>query len=88
MGVRRVQAHGWPQFNKNKNIYLVLKEAGKHLRIERDGLQIRHDKQLYRLRFFRQALKIAYNRLISVLKNWNYHSRANVAESLDNEGGR
>ncbi|CAG7975774.1 unnamed protein product [Penicillium salamii] len=28
---------------------LFLKEAGTHLRKERDGLQLRHDKQLFRL---------------------------------------
>ncbi|CAG8040569.1 unnamed protein product, partial [Penicillium nalgiovense] len=32
-----------------------LKETGTHLRKERDGLQLRHDKQLARLRFFEQA---------------------------------
>ncbi|KAJ5202872.1 hypothetical protein N7449_004951 [Penicillium cf. viridicatum] len=31
---------------------LALKEAGTHLRKERDGLQVRYNKQLSRLRFF------------------------------------
>ncbi|OGE46011.1 hypothetical protein PENARI_c356G08184, partial [Penicillium arizonense] len=35
----------------------ILKEASRHLTKERDGLQLRHDKQLSRLRFFEQALE-------------------------------
>ncbi|CAG8024033.1 unnamed protein product [Penicillium nalgiovense] len=46
---------------------LVLKEAGTHLRQKRDGLQLRHDKQLSRLRFFEQALELSRKRLVSVL---------------------
>ncbi|KAJ5382087.1 uncharacterized protein N7496_004515 [Penicillium cataractarum] len=46
---------------------LVLKEAGAHLRKERDGLQVRHDKQLFWLRLFEQALKLSRERLVSVL---------------------
>jgi hypothetical protein len=44
-----------------------LKEAGTHLSKERDGLQLRHDKQLSRLRFFEQALELSRETLISVL---------------------
>ncbi|KAI1829393.1 hypothetical protein DTO027I6_9608 [Penicillium roqueforti] len=33
----------------------VLKEAGAHLKKEKDGLQLCHDKQLSRLHFFEQA---------------------------------
>jgi hypothetical protein len=58
---------------------LVLKEAGAHLRKERDGLQVRHDKQLFRLRFYEQALELSRERLISVLDDWNHPSRLNLA---------
>jgi hypothetical protein len=58
---------------------LVLKEAGTHLRKERDGLQVRHDKQLSRLRFYEQALELSRERLISVLYDWNHPSRLNLA---------
>ncbi|CAG8119253.1 unnamed protein product, partial [Penicillium nalgiovense] len=40
---------------------LVLKEAGTHPRKERDGLQLRHDKQLFRLHFLG--------------RHWNYFGR-------------
>jgi hypothetical protein len=60
---------------------LVLKEAGAHLRKERDGLQVRHDKQLSRLRFFEQALNLSRERLTSVLDDWNHPSRLNLAGS-------
>jgi hypothetical protein len=46
---------------------LALKEVGTHLKNERDGLQVRHDKQLSRLRFFEQALELSRERLISLL---------------------
>jgi hypothetical protein len=46
-----------------------LNEAGTHLRKERDILQVRHDKQLSRLRFFEQALNSSRERLTSVLNN-------------------
>ncbi|KAJ5869288.1 hypothetical protein N7455_004229 [Penicillium solitum] len=49
------------QSNKN------LKEAGTHLRKERDGLQLRHDKQLARLRFFEHTLESSRERLINLL---------------------
>ncbi|CAG7956878.1 unnamed protein product [Penicillium nalgiovense] len=62
---------------------LVLKEAGAHLRKERDNLQVRHDKQLSRLRFFEQALKSSRERLTSVLDDWNHPSRLNLAGSLN-----
>jgi hypothetical protein len=58
---------------------LVLKEAGTHLRKERDGLQVRHDKQLSRLRFYEQALELSRERLISVLDDRNHPSRLNLA---------
>ncbi|KAK9847490.1 hypothetical protein MYU51_018643 [Penicillium brevicompactum] len=34
-------------FEKLEQEHLVVKEAGTHLRKERDGLQVRHDKQLF-----------------------------------------
>lgn len=49
---------------------LVLKEVVTHLRKERDGLQVRRDKQLSRLRFFEQALKSIRERLTSILDDW------------------
>jgi hypothetical protein len=58
---------------------LVLKEASAHLRKERDGLQFRHDKQLFRLRFFEQALELSRERLVSVLDDWNHPSRLDLA---------
>ncbi|CAG8059819.1 unnamed protein product, partial [Penicillium salamii] len=66
---------------------LVLKETGAKLRKERDGLQVRHDKQLFRLRFFEQALELSREKLVSVLDDWNHPSRLNLAEFLDNAGG-
>jgi hypothetical protein len=66
---------------------LVLKEAGAHLRKERDGLQVRHDKQLSRLSFFEQALESSRERLTSLLDDWNLPSRLNVAEFSDNTRG-
>jgi hypothetical protein len=48
---------------------LVLKEADTHLKNERDGLQVRHDKQLSRLRFFEQALALSRERLIGLLND-------------------
>ena len=50
----------------------ILKEAGTHLREERDGLQLHHDKQLARLRFFEHALESSRERLINLLDDWNY----------------
>jgi hypothetical protein len=63
---------------------LGLKEAGAHLRKERDGLQVRHDKQMSRLRFFEQALELSRQKLTSVLDDWNHPSRLNLAGFLDN----
>ncbi|CAG8275481.1 unnamed protein product [Penicillium olsonii] len=63
---------------------LVLKETGTHLRKERDGLQVRHDKQLSRLRFFEQALELSREKLISVLDDWNHPSGLNLTVSLNN----
>ncbi|CAG8875843.1 unnamed protein product [Penicillium salamii] len=64
---------------------LFLKEAGTHLRKERGGLQLRHDKQLSRLRFFEQALELSREKLISVLDDWNYVSSLNLAGLFDDE---
>jgi hypothetical protein len=61
----------------------ILKEDGTHLRKERDGLQLRHDKQLSRLRYFEQALESSRERLTSVLDDWNHPSRLNLAGLLD-----
>ena len=63
---------------------LILKEAGAYLRKERDSLQVRHDKQLSRLRFFEQALDLSRERLVSVLDDWNHPSRLNLAGLSDN----
>jgi hypothetical protein len=62
---------------------LVLKEAGANLRKERDSLQVRHDKQLSRLRFFEQALEVSRERLVSVLDDWNHPSGLNLTVSLN-----
>ncbi|CAG7983673.1 unnamed protein product [Penicillium salamii] len=64
---------------------LVLKETGTHPRKERDGLQVRHDKQLSRLRFFEQALELSREKLISVLDDWNHFSSLNFAGLFDEE---
>jgi hypothetical protein len=64
---------------------LDLKEAGAHLRKERDGLQVRHNKQLSRLRFFEQALELSREKLISVLDDWNHFSSLNFAGLIDEE---
>ena len=61
----------------------VLKEAGAHLRKEKDSLQHCHDKQLSRLRFFEQALESCRERLTSILDDWNHPSRPNLAGTLD-----
>ncbi|CAP79414.1 hypothetical protein PCH_Pc17g01270 [Penicillium rubens Wisconsin 54-1255] len=61
----------------------ILKEAGTHLRKERDGLQLHHDKQLARLRFFEQALESSRERLISLLDDWNYPLRPNLTGLRD-----
>ena len=61
----------------------ILKEAGTHLRKERDGLQFRHDKQLARLRFFEQALESSRERLTSLLDDWNYPYSPNLAGLTD-----
>ncbi|CAG8135529.1 unnamed protein product [Penicillium nalgiovense] len=52
----------------------ILREAGTHLRKERDGLQLHYEKQVARLRFFEQALESSRERLISLLDDWNYPS--------------
>lgn len=57
----------------------ILKESSTHLSKERDGLQLRHDKQLSRLRFFEQALESSRGRLTRVLDDWNNPSRLNLA---------
>jgi hypothetical protein len=53
---------------------LLLEEAGAHLRKKKNGLQLRHDKQLARLRFLEQALDSSRERLVSVLNDWTYIS--------------
>ncbi|CAG8217176.1 unnamed protein product [Penicillium nalgiovense] len=58
---------------------LILKEAGAQLRKERDLLQLCHDKQLSRLRFFEQALELSRERLSSVIDDWNHPLRLNLA---------
>ncbi|KAJ5032130.1 hypothetical protein NUH16_011312 [Penicillium rubens] len=60
-----------------------LKEAGTHLRKERDGLQLHHDKQLARLRFFEHALESSRERLINLLDDWNYPYSPNLAGLTD-----
>ncbi|CAG8130298.1 unnamed protein product [Penicillium salamii] len=67
---------------------LVLKEAGTHLRQKRDGLQLRHNKQLSRLRFFEQALDLSRERLVSVLDDWNHPLTLNLAGLSDNANER
>ena len=67
---------------------LVLEEAGMYLRRKRDGLQVRHDKQLSRLRFFEQALDLSRERLVSVLDDWNHYSTLNLAGLSDNANER
>ena len=61
----------------------ILREAGTHLRKERDGLQLCHDKQLARLRFLEQALESSRERMISLLDDWNYPYSANLAGLTD-----
>jgi hypothetical protein len=51
---------------------LVLKEASAHPKKERDALQVRHDKQLSQEHFFKQALELSRERLVSVLDEWNH----------------
>jgi hypothetical protein len=58
----------------------ILQEAGAHLRKKRDHLQVRHDKQLSRLRFFEQALDLSRKRLVSVLDDCPF--TLNLAGSL------
>ncbi|CAG8231861.1 unnamed protein product [Penicillium olsonii] len=67
---------------------LLLDEAGAHLRTKRDGLQLRHDKQLARLRFFERALASSRERLTCILDDWNYPFRLSLAGLLDNAGGK
>ncbi|OGE47242.1 hypothetical protein PENARI_c053G08741 [Penicillium arizonense] len=57
----------------------ILQESGTHLLKERDGLQLRHDKQLSRLHFFEQALESSRGRLTRVLDGWNHPCRLNLA---------
>ncbi|CAG7981852.1 unnamed protein product [Penicillium nalgiovense] len=61
----------------------TLKEAETHLRKERDGLQLRHDKQLARLRFFEQALESSRERLTSLLDDWKYPYSPNLTGLRD-----
>lgn len=61
----------------------ILKEAATYLRKERDGLQLHHEKQLARLRFFGQALESSRERLTSLLDDWNYPYSPNLAGLTD-----
>ncbi|CAG8134890.1 unnamed protein product [Penicillium salamii] len=61
----------------------ILKEAGTYPRKERDGLQLHHDKQLARLRFFGQALESSRERLINLPDDWNYPYSPNLAGLTD-----
>jgi hypothetical protein len=54
--IRRDGLLGMQTWDRHVRGLLALKEAGTYMRKERDGLQLRHDKQLARLRFFEQAL--------------------------------
>ena len=56
----------------------TLKEADTYLREERGGLQLHHEKQLARLRFFEQALETFRERLISLLDDLNYPLSPNL----------
>lgn len=62
----------------------ILKEASRHLTKERDGFQLRHDKQLSRLRFFEQALESSRGRLTRILDDWDHPCRLNLSGFLDN----
>ena len=57
---------------------LLLKQTGMQLRKQREGLQLRHDKQLSRLRFFEQALGSSRDRLTGVLDDWNHPYTLNL----------
>jgi hypothetical protein len=61
----------------------TLKETNTHLRKERDGLRLHHEKQVARLRFFGQALESSRERLISLLDDWNYPFSPNLAGLAD-----
>ena len=61
----------------------ILREANMHLGNERDGLQLRHDEQLSRLRCFEQALESSRERLIGVLNDWDQCSRGDLAVLSD-----
>ncbi|KAI1829132.1 hypothetical protein DTO027I6_9952 [Penicillium roqueforti] len=61
----------------------ILKEASINLSKERDSLQLHHEKQLVRQRFFGQALESSRERLISLLDDWNYPFRPNLTGLTD-----
>ncbi|CAG8189689.1 unnamed protein product [Penicillium nalgiovense] len=69
---KHIDGHKLEQSNR------ILKEAGTHLRQKRDGLQLRHDKQLSRLHFFEQALELSREQLITLLDDWNHPFRPNL----------
>ncbi|OQE11985.1 hypothetical protein PENFLA_c066G08070 [Penicillium flavigenum] len=48
----------------------ILKQAGTHLLKDKNGLRLRHDKQLSRLRFFERGLESSRGRLTRVLDDW------------------
>ncbi|OQE07157.1 hypothetical protein PENFLA_c175G09380 [Penicillium flavigenum] len=60
-----------------------LKEANIHLRKERDGLRLHHEKQVARLRFFELAFESSRERVISLLDDWNYPFSPNLAGLAD-----
>jgi hypothetical protein len=60
-----------------------LKEANTHLRKERDGLRLHHEKQVARLRFFEQAFESSRERVISLLHDWNYPFSPKLAGLAD-----
>jgi hypothetical protein len=54
------KAHRWPEARAEQ---CILQEACTHLRNEMDSLQLRHNKQLSRLRLFEQTLESSRDRL-------------------------
>jgi hypothetical protein len=65
----------------------IFNETDTHLRKEMDCLQLRHDRQLSRLRFFEQALEYSRERRTSMLDDWNYPSRLNLTGLPDGARG-
>ena len=63
----------------------IFRDASMGLCNERDGLQLRHDEQLSRLRFLEQALGSSRERLTGIINDWNQCSRSKLAASSDIE---